>query len=413
MPDAYPVRARCVPGACWDGRWSSRCCRATIVDMPLDRRQLFSAIGIGLSACRAPWSTGRVEGKRLDRVLEANVGRLPEKPGAGANHYPMAAEALEAMGRDDAIAPSWSLDAARYPETKSALPPLLSAGRRVLDEAADLGLDGGGLGAYERFAEWLEHFQEALARAPWQAVVGAWAPLLAPGLSGAAFHGLLRTAHAVRGLGRHPSPPRREELAVGLAYWAARYAELPAGSPSRGVAIRLPEALALLEHPWCDDRRDVDFFGVTPRLARVAHLPDVVAPASRSAAREDLRLLVREAAAGFLEMLVAKRHRIWVLHAVTGPAAVDLLLPHVEEQAACALVGHAQRAALATFAAFGEPYAPRAHVRSAPPSWDDLVARLTAAPTVHGVKLFEALLRFEEPGDPLWRSVAAEFLDWT
>jgi hypothetical protein len=33
------------------------------------------------------------------------------------------------------------------------------------------------------------------------------------------FHGLIRTAHAVRSLERRASPPAAEELATGLAAW--------------------------------------------------------------------------------------------------------------------------------------------------------------------------------------------------
>ena len=51
---------------------------------------------------------------------------------------------------------------------------------------------------------------------------------LAPGLSAAATHGILRTAHAARALSRRDTPERRGELARGLAYWAVAYEELPA-----------------------------------------------------------------------------------------------------------------------------------------------------------------------------------------
>ena len=47
--------------------------------------------------------------------------------------------------------------------------------------------------------------------------------------------------------------------------------------------------------------------------------------------RNELDALVREAAAVFLEMLVLERHRIWILHTVTGPAAALARHRHVDD----------------------------------------------------------------------------------
>ena len=48
--------------------------------------------------------------------------------------------------------------------------------------------------------DWERQFAAELAEAPWDEVVRAWVPRLAPGLMAAATHGWLRTAHAVRRL---------------------------------------------------------------------------------------------------------------------------------------------------------------------------------------------------------------------
>ena len=54
-----------------------------------------------------------------------------------------------------------------------------------------------------------------------------WVIKLAPGLSAAAGHGLLRTAHITRRLAKKETPNRLNQLAEGLGYWAARYQILP------------------------------------------------------------------------------------------------------------------------------------------------------------------------------------------
>ena len=83
------------------------------------------------------------------------------------------------------------------------------------------------LGEQDRFPEWLSLFESEIADRPLAAVVGEGAPRLVPGTVGAATHGLIRTGHALRGLGDADTPPRRLEVATGLAYWAAGYEELP------------------------------------------------------------------------------------------------------------------------------------------------------------------------------------------
>ena len=84
-----------------------------------------------------------------------------------------------------------------------------------------------GMGDFDRFADWVALFGQELADAPWRDVLTLWIPRLAPGLVGAAGHGLIRAAHAVRALGRRESQTRTTELAQGLAYWAARFQRLP------------------------------------------------------------------------------------------------------------------------------------------------------------------------------------------
>src|SRR5580658_9779380 len=128
----------------------------------------------------------------------------------------MAAEALASLGRADAIE-GWA-----------------NWYRRRLDDApapADRPLSEdewpASLGRADRYPEWLALFEREVADRPVAAVVGEWVPRLLPGAVGAATHGLIRTGHALRGLGAADTPPRRLEVANGLAFWAASYEELP------------------------------------------------------------------------------------------------------------------------------------------------------------------------------------------
>lgn len=72
-------------------------------------------------------------------------------------------------------------------------------------------------------------------------------PVLVPGYFGGLTHGLIRTAHAVRSFPEdaHPSELQLDELARGLAYWAATYRLLP-GNPDRHGRFGVDEALRRL-----------------------------------------------------------------------------------------------------------------------------------------------------------------------
>ncbi|MEM9382312.1 MAG: hypothetical protein AAGB93_20325 [Planctomycetota bacterium] len=362
--------------------------------MKIDRRTLLAAGSVALAACGARFAPSERGGStRLDALLAANADVLPERAGAGANHYPMAGEVLETLGRSGAIPEGWISGATGY------------AGDAP--RSAPIGDGGDALGDPARYGDWLDLFRAEIARDGGEAVVARWVPVLAPGLSGGAFHGLIRTAHAYRALSRIDGMARRSELAAGLAYWASGHAELGTRTDGRDLPLHL------VEHPWLDASSDVDFFGVTRRLTEQPIAPPLREDPPDVEARDALAAVVREAAAGFLEMLVQERHRIWMLHAVTAPASVELLLPALEEGDARALVAHARRAVSATFVAFGAPYEPRTSVRAEPGSWDDHVARAVASDSVHTLKLIEALRRFDRGDDPLLRSVAAEWFDWS
>ncbi|MBM4015885.1 MAG: hypothetical protein FJ293_13100 [Planctomycetes bacterium] len=83
--------------------------------MKVDRRQFLAVVGTGQVAGRA---VAQPDGGRasdaLDELLAAHADALPEVHGAGANHDPMAAEALEALGAAARIPPNWVARAATY-----------------------------------------------------------------------------------------------------------------------------------------------------------------------------------------------------------------------------------------------------------------------------------------------------------
>ena len=88
----------------------------------------------------------------------------------------------------------------------------------------------------------MQLFQYELAEAPWRDVLRTWWPRLLPGCAGSLTHGLIRTAHAVRSLREtdRPSELQIEELARALAFWATVFTSLatdPGPGDDQSVAV--------------------------------------------------------------------------------------------------------------------------------------------------------------------------------
>jgi hypothetical protein len=277
----------------------------------------------------------------LDDALTVFAATAPTYGQLGlANHGPMAAEALDHLGRATAIE-GW---VTRYrPRLEDAPPP---AGP-LADDAWP-----GALGQGARYPEWLALFERELADRPPAAVVGEWVPRLLPGTVGAATHGLIRTAHALRGLGAADTPPRRLELASALAFWGSSYRELP-GPPLLIGRQRVPEALAALPYLPEDVPRQLL---ISDMVAQVTDIADEFEQGVSSLAggADPTELLDQMAAGGALAYLrnADGGGLIGLLHSVTSPLACELLLPWLEPGDHDAALGYAWQAVAALLVAY-------------------------------------------------------------
>src|ERR1700712_3256599 len=145
----------------------------------------------------------------LHRLLDKALAFEPEYNNGFSNHLPMALSALEAIGADKARLTTFFDGYARR---------LVSRPLKVKHApASDWTILRGRFEALETLRS---TFAVALKRGSRDAVLSDALPLLVTGIAGAAFHGVIRVAHAVES--RHD-----EELAMALAYWAARWMPLP------------------------------------------------------------------------------------------------------------------------------------------------------------------------------------------
>ena len=147
-------------------------------------------------------------------ALDAAFGEVAvldfEIPNKFVNHGPMACEALDALGLGRDLEPWVHSFLATVPSTARPVPSELDS--NFVWETA--------LGDYRELPHWIAFFESTIRDQGWKETVSTWGPRLVPGLASALFHGVIRTAHAVRAIDSVDTPARREELARALAHWA-------------------------------------------------------------------------------------------------------------------------------------------------------------------------------------------------
>ncbi len=308
----------------------------------------------------------------------------PEYAGKLANHGPMAAQALVALERPDAVVPWVETYRKRLLAHPGGIRPIEPAGWR---EA---------LGDNDRVGDWIVLFRRELAERPWKIVLAEWTARLSPGVVAAAFHGAIRTAHAVRSLEAEESPARVRELAEGLGYWAATYNALPESpSPAKPPAGRKPSAV-IAAVPILPRDKQISYGNITDRLQPLDGFPpfagvaDAVDPSGdTSAFMSDLT----ETFAGVYLASVTRGTLITFIHGVTGPAAVRTLLPYVSPDEQRRLLRYTWQACASFSSSAGGKTAPVPAPDTKLPSREELTDRAIAAGDEHSIKFTEACFR--------------------
>jgi hypothetical protein len=338
------------------------------------------------------------ETRRRPDVLDESLARLaatgPEFGGGLANHGPMAAEAMIRLGRPDDVEPWLDRYIRRLEEPPRATDRI--TGRTWRDA----------LGARRRAADWELYLRDQLAGQPWQQVLARWWPRLLPGLAANATHGVIRTSHAARSLAASESSERLDELARGLAYWAAGYLELPGALGSRGN-LDLDEAVSGLPVAAGPVTPGLFTARIRTGLASEPHFPAAVA-ALRPPANVPADLLKLATAFARIFLVYGRRQPIALVHAVTAPAAARSVLGLLPEDLARPTYDALWQAAAALYSAFAADAVPEPVPVIAPPAPDVLAGRAVGTSDVHAIKLTEACLRLHaESPDPVLLHAAA------
>ncbi|NCT83338.1 MAG: questin oxidase family protein [Comamonadaceae bacterium] len=312
---------------------------------------------------------------QLHHLLDAGAALAPTYRGRLSNHLPMAQQALLELGASAARLQAWT---ERY---ETQLEPRVAARPAVVTPRRDLGRP-------DAEAAWQAHFAARIAEAGAAATLREALPVLLDGAGAIAFHGLIRTAHAV--LAGHDG-----ELAFGLAHWAAHFLPLPtrADGPPLALADWL-RALQQLPRPAYPAGSLI-----SGRLQAWAASPEFAAVAGRlrhdAGTLRDIALLAART--------YAASGNFTVLHLLTGSQAMSVLQPWwpMPELAR----GFSVAAAAGLLASGAEP----ALQLDRPPGrpWQALIAAACAQDDAHVIKLTHAAWRLDRRWpDPAWRRAA-------
>lgn len=310
-----------------------------------------------------------------------------------SSHLPMALAALDALGADAARLDQFAA-AYRATHPLAEQPP---AGRALRDWPTLLGL-------FDSLPDLRASLGRVLAEQGHDAVLAQALPRLLESPGAAAFHGLIRVAHALES-------GVDAELVEALAYWGSRWQPLPEAPPTTLPLIADPAAwLDTLDDAWRAQPTDSDAPLIAQRMQTTAR----GAAWQQHAGRLDLSAWPPEALLTALARAAAARYLLsrnfTVLHLVTGLRAAAVL--HAQQPLPDSAWPRLRDAVGAASGVSGLWRTPAAQAPAADAdNWDTLARRACAQDDDHVVKLVHALAWWDaRDPDALWRRVAARAL---
>lgn len=314
----------------------------------------------------------------LQRALDATLAFEPEYGSGLSNHLPMALGALHALGAG--------------PDRLEAFARSYAVRLRLRAPRAAAAPGTGGWGCIEQLPALERGMAAALTGDGVDAALRSLLPRLLPGAAAAAFHGLIRVAYAVQA-------GHAGELAAALAYWAARYRELPADAAG-GAPLPLGPWLAALARLPAPAPGGL----IVDRMAAVAANPGFRDLGDRLALDEaTLPGLSRFAACAWLAT-----RSFTVLHLVTSGHALRLLRPWLPSQEAAARA-YVRAYTAALVASGADVAAIDRSPRLAPAlDWPEIARRACASDDDHAIKLVYSCRELaDDDRDPVYQAVAA------
>ena len=331
-------------------------------------------------------TTDTVRTDALHDALERLEGYSYLDGGGVPCHGPMGAEALSALGHDDLVA-GW------VEGYKARHVPIDAPPRKTPVDVTTEAAWTAALGDFARIDDWADAFTQRLDDEPWPDVLATWVPRLLPGYGGALAHGLIRTAHAVRALSEPElSTLQRDELARGLALWAAAYLRLP-GRPELHGTRPLADAIAHLPRGTADwNPMEAAMFVRLDELDDFAGAVEALGPPSTSDGDDALGDL----SAAFCRVMLDHPDAPVgpLVHTVTPIAAVRALTPYAPTLTAASVYAQLWQVDAGLVAGLTDRHVIDGTTAKEPPATtEELAERAVENQDPHAMKFVEACLR--------------------
>ena len=301
----------------------------------------------------------------LQHLLHAHLQLPAEYQDQLTSHLPMALQALHSLGASPLRMRAFYATYAKRFEGMQA-----TASAQPVADWRSL------RGQPDAYPSLLASVRALVARDGVDATLRALLPDLLPGVAAAAFHGLIRTAHAVHS-------GHAGEVAAALSYWAWRWQPLaPAQVPAALMPLPLWSAALVRDaQKW---RTDGPLISIRMDQATQGAVYQSLADALQPFA--DLQSAIHSLAALAAERYVASPN-FTVLHMITGMRAMRVLSPWVEsEEGVQSILVRAFTAAY--LAARVVPLATRPEPRLH--NWPEVIAAGIASDDDHVIKLVHA-----------------------
>jgi Questin oxidase-like len=326
----------------------------------------------------------------LHALLDKHQHLPPEYAEGLSNHLPMALQALHSLGADEQRLRSF----ADHYVTRFKPWPHARAGQ-VQNSWQKL------RGDISAFADLQATFAASLQAHGTVATLQTVLPDLWPGVAAAAFHGLIRTAHALQAA-------HAGELASGLAYWAARWQAIAPGPSS-------PSSSTLVFNEW-SDALAAQAGGPRPAGGLITQRMDAVqhTAAHRNLAGRlacDAQTLVQ--LANFALVQYSRSGNFTVLHMVTASRATGVVVLAAANAQQSALALNALVPAFtAAFLASGIAQTHATEwLHAAIRAWPEIIAAGIQSADDHTVKLVHACCQLASvQSDVLCRQAAEQAL---
>ena len=244
-------------------------------------------------------------------------------------------------------------------------------------------------GRFDAFEALRHRFAAMIERDGRDAALRSTLAALTEGVAGAAFHGLIRTAHAVES--QHDG-----ELAAALAYWCARWRSLPAPQVPVTAIDGVEEWLSAIGNVW--RREDTGRRSTAGSIVERLHDATATRAYRRLAGALQVPAVAPGALLSELSVVAARRYAhtrdFTVLHLATGARALQVLLPWLPPgggAAASAFSAWWPAVAAAWISTLPDTSSPGAARDGAALSWAQVKDRALGSDDDHVIKLVHAM----------------------